>query len=137
MGLLKHFILPLLALVHGVITAVAVTGGLAGAVIDSGALAPDYTMTGFEDHCLFVMGGVHMMLFFACVMGLAIENSHFRGIYIVSESIFFGHIAYSDVKHGYPAQVSVALACLSVFGAIVHSQEPGLFAKDKDKTKTG
>eukprot|EP00527_Entomoneis_sp_CCMP2396_P009113 CAMPEP_0198137064 /NCGR_PEP_ID=MMETSP1443-20131203/636_1 /TAXON_ID=186043 /ORGANISM="Entomoneis sp., Strain CCMP2396" /LENGTH=94 /DNA_ID=CAMNT_0043798395 /DNA_START=174 /DNA_END=458 /DNA_ORIENTATION=- len=94
-------------------------------------------MTDFEDHLLFVVGGVHMMLFFTSVIGLAIENFHFRGIHICIESIFFGHIAYSDVKYGYPAQISVALACLSVFGAIVHSQEPGVFAKDKDKTKTG
>jgi hypothetical protein len=133
MGLLKHFVFPVMVLAHGGISLVGFTSGLHQAMIDAGVLEADHKLTAFEGHALEIMTGVHAMMFYGAIMGLAFENAHYRGVHIIKEAIFFGTIAYCDYKQGYPMVVSTAMTVLALVGTIVHSMEPGVFTKDKTK----
>jgi hypothetical protein len=135
MGLLKHGILPLFGLLHIMMSFVSLTGQMQKTMTDAGVLTEDYVLTEWEDHLMVVVGGVHMMLLYGCVMGVLFENAHFRGILIVMEGIFFGTIAYSDYGHGYPYPSSLGATVLAIVGAVVHSMEPGLLTKDKAAAK--
>ncbi|CAB9512405.1 expressed unknown protein [Seminavis robusta] len=135
MGLLKHGILPLLGLLHAVMTLVAISGNMGKGMVDAGVVPPDHEFSAFEEHLLNVVGMLHGIMLIGCTMGVLAEDAHYRGIVICQETIMFCTIAYSDFVRGYTLTVSASLAVLTSLGTIVHFMEPGIFTSDKAKTK--
>lgn len=135
MGLLKHGICPLLALVHGALLTVSLAGQLPEVMKSEQVVPPDHEFSDLELHTLQVIGtGAHGMMFVGHVLGIWQEGAHFRGVLLVMDSIFFGTIFYSDYSFGYTIASSGPLAVLCVIASLVHAMEPGVFTKDKEKT---
>lgn len=131
MGLLKHVILPLYALLDvSVIYKTLV-------IEDINDVSPDpilstNSMTPIEQHFLHCLGGVGLILLVNNVAAICVENSHYRGMAVLLNIIFFATDAYSYVKMGLkiPPPVYVIVG-MGVIGLIVHANEPGIFTKDK------
>ena len=131
MGLLKHVILPLYALLDvSVIYKTLV-------IEDINDVSPDpilstNSMTPIEHHLLHCLGGVGLILLVNNVAAICVENSHYRGMAVLLNIIFFATDAYSYAKMGLkiPPPVYVIVG-MGVIGLIVHGNEPGIFTKDK------
>jgi len=94
-------------------------------------------MTPLEQHFLHCLGGVGLMLLINNVAAICVENSHYRGMAVLLNIIFFATDAYSYVNMGLEVPTAVyVIVGLGVIGLIVHANEPGIFTKDHDKKKT-
>ena len=140
MGLLKHVILPLFALLHGYVTfRILVQNDIKGS-IELFQWPPkagkDQSLTLWEEHAIRILGGAHLAFFLACAFGVFLEHSHFRAIVALLELVYWVNGAYDATLKGFPCEVAYGLIGLTVVGLIAHAREPGLFTKDKAKTKT-
>lgn len=136
MGFLKHFVLPALGTVHALVSKIC--------LIDEGLVAmvapaldrdlEDDPPSVLETHFTRVLGGAHLMLLANCAIATVQENSHYRGIAILLEAIYFSVDSYSYMKDGRSdGTPTYALLGLSMIGLGVHAMEPGIFTKDKMK----
>ena len=136
MGLLKHVVLPLYALLDVSVIYKALI------IEDINDMSPDSVlstdqMTPVEQHFLHCLGGVGLMLLVNNVAAICVENSHYRGMAVLLNIIFFATDAYSYVKMGLEVPTAVyVIVGLGVIGLIVHANEPGIFTNDHDKKKT-
>ena len=137
MGLLKHVVLPLYALLDVSFIYKALI------IEDINDMSPDSVlstnqMTPLEQHFLHCLGGVGLMLLVNNVAAICVENSqYYRGMAVLLNIIFFATDAYSYVNMGLEVPTAVyVIVGLGVIGLIVHANEPGVFTKDHDKKKT-
>ena len=138
MGLLKHALIPFYAFLHllGAYQALNPEGFVTfcGIPLEDGE-----TQTTREVHLVGVILAAHVAMAYMCAMGFLMESAHFRGVVMVWEVIFYGIRTYNTYALGFEPSVygkPGAAFAIAVVGAILHSMEPGLFTKDKDKTKT-
>jgi hypothetical protein len=71
-----------------------------------------------------------------CFVSIFLETAHYRGMATVLELIYFGTEAYDAYSTGFPYEVKGSFAALALVGLLIHAMEPGLFTKDKTKTKS-
>ena len=139
MGILKHGVLPFFACFHLVALSFYVTGNLELLMTVAFADWPrtQDTLTVIEQHALGAgLMGSSMVLLFAAIVGIVKEDSHFRGIAAVMHLIFFANDAFDNWKiEGLDPTKAGILALIALVGVVVHSQEPGLFTQDKEKSK--
>lgn len=135
MGILKHVVLPILAIGHAFQAWKILIDGKEDLPKFYGWPEAEEKMTPRELHLMGMILSISLALCVNCVAGIFLENSHYRGMATLVEFIFFAAEAYDAHSTGFPATVKTAFAVVSLIGLVVHSQEPGLFTKDKAKTK--
>jgi hypothetical protein len=142
MGLLKHIILPLFVVFHSVPVYLVFSGqkevlpSLALAQWPPNADTDAPPLSPLESHLLGALGGAHLALVFNCLVGILYENSHYRGMVAVVELIFFAGVWYDAYLTGYPTEALMIVIIVAAAGLLVHVMEPGIFTKDKSKTKS-
>jgi hypothetical protein len=136
MGLLKHAILPLLGAVHAFAVVSVVLQGKEEFARILNLLPEGVAMTALESHLFGALVGTHLALLANCMAGVFIENSHYRGMAAILEVIFFGGDLYDTYTAGLPTEPLIVLTSLAFVGLAVHSNEPGIFTKDKKAKKT-
>ena len=135
MGLLKHGILPLFALLHGYLAFTifldkeAAFRGFGWPALDETPL-PSPTL-----HLMGCLGATEVILSVNCLAGIFLENSHYRGMVLLLEWLFHVMDLLDSKRHGLPAEALWVLVALASVGLLVHANEPGIFTKDKTKTK--
>ncbi|KAL7439270.1 hypothetical protein ACHAXM_006657 [Skeletonema potamos] len=134
MGLLKHAVLPFNALVMGAFAyKLLIAEDYADMMADWGNNG-DSPMTPMEHHLFHVVGGTALVTFINCIAAIFVENSHYRMMVCALQLLFFSVDGWSYLKLGVPVSMPVYLVVgANVVGLVVHSQEPGLFTKDKSE----
>ena len=136
MGLLKHAVLPILALVDLVFTykcLVAEEMDLFNSLWDRDT--SKFPTTDLEIHFLHCLGGAVFILLINNIAAIFIENSHYRGMAVLLHTIFMSVDLYSYVLMGKDPTIALSLFAIGVVGLVVHSMEPGIFTKDKNDGK--
>lgn len=138
MGLLKHILLPLFGAIH-VLSVYACLdlnrwGSMVGFPVTDDA---DFGSTR-QLHMLGVLRGFNAAMAILCFLSIFGHDSsaQARGMVILSELLFYTFVtldAYQLGMEGYAIPGAHALAAL--LGVVVHAMEPGLFTKDKTKSK--
>jgi hypothetical protein len=136
MGLLKHVVLPVLAVAHAFQAYKILIEGKQELPKYYGWPGADDPLSPRELHMMGIVLSVSLTLMVNCISAIVFENSHYRGMAAVLEFIFFACEAYDAQTTGFPVTVKAAYAVIALIGLIVHSQEPGIFTKDKTKSKT-
>ena len=137
MGILKHAILPWFGMVHSACFYWLFLGDGAARLptVSSWPGADAFEPTPITDHLITEMGAFHAALAFGCFIGVVGEHSHFRGVMTAMLLIFWGLDTWSMYRTGLDYTFTAVHATLAAIGIAIHSQEPGLFTKDK-KAKT-
>jgi hypothetical protein len=135
MGILKHFVLPFFAVAHAVPILTVLIMGKQQLVVMLDWPGVDEERTTIERHLIGVLVGVQAVLLFGDLVGIFYENAHFRGIITAMELLFFTVDTYDNYVEGLDWVRVLVLSLIPLVGLIVHSREPGIFAKDKDKGK--
>jgi hypothetical protein len=136
MGILKHAVLPILAVVNAYIAKICL---IDEGLVEKAAAAYNRDMTkepptAMEQHLTRVIGGVQIALLVNSAVAVLQENAHYRGMATVMQAIFFGADSYSYVKSGRKDGFPVyCMFGLSLVGLGVHALEPGVFTRDKCK----
>mmetsp|Transcript_12477 Transcript_12477/g.23765 ORF Transcript_12477/g.23765 Transcript_12477/m.23765 type:complete len:145 (+) Transcript_12477:173-607(+) len=140
MGLLKHAILPFYALLNLTLTFKCLV--FEDMMEDSLKVWPrdtkdyDVPITDLEKHCQHCLGGIFACLLLNNIAAIFVENSHYRGMAVLIQVLFFVVDGYSYVRLGkdVPAALFVVVG-VGIFGLGVNSKEPGVFTKDKGANK--
>lgn len=135
MGILKHAVLPILAVGHGFQAFKILTEGKAALPKYYGWPGAEDPMSPRELHMMGVILSVSLALFANCVAGIFLESAHYRGMATLIELIFFGSELYDAHVAGFPYVAKAAFAAVAAIGLVVHSMEPGIFTMDKGKAK--
>mmetsp|Transcript_291 Transcript_291/g.621 ORF Transcript_291/g.621 Transcript_291/m.621 type:complete len:145 (+) Transcript_291:61-495(+) len=140
MGLLKHVILPYYALLNLAFTIKCLV--FEDMMEDSleawprGTKDYDVPLTDLEKHCQHCFGGICACLLLNSIAAIFVENSHYRGMAVLTQVLFFVVDGYSYVKLGKDVPVPVfVIVGVGIVGLGVHSKEPGVFTKDKGANK--
>jgi hypothetical protein len=137
MGLLKHVVLPLFALLHLIgSTFYFAKDRLADIVQDSWPGVKE-DRTPIELHLLGAVGASHIVMLVGCLVGILVENSHFRGIFTMMLTLFYALDCYDAYSAGFPYAPLAILTVVGAVGSVIHAGEPGVFTKDKAKDKRG
>jgi len=137
MGLLKHVVMPFFSALHAFVVVNMMLGRKKYLVNEVFGWPPspheDFTL--WEEHCLGIITGCHSALLYGCLMGVFLEHGHYRATVAAMELIFWGYGGYNAMRLGFACEVAYGFGSLAVVGLIAHAFEPGLFTKDKNKTK--
>lgn len=136
MGLLKHIILPLFALLHLVGSFFYVAKDRIHDIVGGSWPGLEGERTVVELHLLGAVGAGHITMFVGCLVGIFVEDSHFRGVFTMMATLFFALDCYDAYVTGFPWEVLAVMTVLGVVGSVVHGREPGIFTKDKSKAKS-
>ncbi|KAL7554804.1 hypothetical protein ACHAWF_018344 [Thalassiosira exigua] len=134
MGLLKHAVLPFFAVLNlALVFKCLVAEDIADLAEPLGRDSIDaLPMTPLERHLFHCLGGTFVVFFVNNVAAIFVENSHYRGMAVLLQVLFFVVDAYSYVKMGLDIPTALFLPVgVGLVGLAVHSMEPGLFTKDK------
>ena len=130
MGLLKHIILPLLAIVHGFQAFQIYVHGK-DALPEYYGWPDTKPLSQREVHLVGIIASVSVALMINCLVGVFFENAHYRGLVTFLEVVYFSLEALDAYSSGYPLIVKLTLALVCAVGLMVHAMEPGIFTKDK------
>ena len=141
MGLLKHVILPIFAVLDLFIFYNSLIAEDFGDVLTF-VNRPDIAkvpITVLETHFLHCLGGVGLILFVNNVAAIVVENSHYRGMAVLLQVLFFAVDMISYMKMGLDIpSVLFVIVGVGIVGLLIHANEPGIFTKDHDiKKKSG
>ncbi|KAL7526075.1 hypothetical protein ACHAXR_001302 [Thalassiosira sp. AJA248-18] len=141
MGLLKHAILPLYALLSlAMVFKTLVAEDMEDIMEAWGRDTVAVPITTVELHFVHCVGGAFIILLVNDIAAIAVENSHYRGMAVLMNVLFFVVDGYSYARLGksIPGIIFGAVG-MGVVGLMVHSKEPGIFTKDKGsgKAKSG
>ena len=135
MGILKHFILPLFAILNLKIAYDCLVPEDVDGIMPAFEPTRDLTVSPlgmFERHIVHILGGSGLCFFVNIVAAIVIENLHYRGMVLILHTLFFAVDGFSYVKLGLPVPPVVYIIVGSgLIGLTIHSQEPGIFTKDK------
>jgi hypothetical protein len=136
MGILKHIVLPILAVAHAFQVYKILVDGKDALPGFYGWPESTTPLTLREQHLMGMVLSISATLAVNCVASVFLETSHYRGMAAVLEVIYFGAEAYDAYITSFPYQVKGTFAGIALFGLIIHSLEPGLLTKDKKKIKS-
>jgi len=136
MGILKHVVLPMLAVGHAFQAYKLLIDGKEELPKYYGWPGAEEPMSPRELHMMGVILSASLTLLVNCLAGIFLENAHYRGMATLLELIFFTAESYDAHVTGFPVNVKLAFAAIALVGLVVHAMEPGVFTKDKTKTKT-
>jgi hypothetical protein len=134
MGLLKHAILPFYALINAVFAYKCLIAEDISLFVDLwDRNITQVPVTNLEMHFMHAVGGVFLILLVNNVVAISKENSHYRGMAVLLQTLFFTVDIYSYWSGGKAIPpVVLFIVGAGVVGLIVHSMEPGIFTQDKD-----
>jgi hypothetical protein len=135
MGILKHFVLPVLAVGHAFQVYKLVVDGKEELPKSYGWPGSDAPMSPRELHMMGIILSTSITLFVNCTFGIFLENAHYRGMATLLEFIFFAAEAYDAHITGFPIIVKLGFGTIALVGLVVHAMEPGIFTKDKNASK--
>ena len=98
--------------------------------------ADAFEPTPIANHLITALGAFHAALAFGCFIGVLGEHSHFRGVMTTMLFIFWGLDSISLYQAGLDYTFATVQAFLVAAGIAIHSQEPGIFTKDKKMKKS-
>jgi hypothetical protein len=132
MGLLKHAILPFFLALHGYALYRWVRyEGTIDRTLD--AVVPWTLLLDTSSSWMGTGAAAHAVLLVNGAAGVLREGAHYRGMAILLEIVYFGWELYDAWIKNSPTEVLVGIVAVAIVGASVHSMEPGIFAKDKNK----
>eukprot|EP01083_Nonionella_stella_P080761 222051_1 len=137
MGLLKHVVLPFYALLSLVVVYTSLVAEDIESMLENWSRdTKAQPITTLEMHLVHAVGGAFAVFFVNNVAAIIVENSHYRGMAVFLQVLFFAVDGYSYVKMGkdVPAIIFVAVG-VGLVGLFVHSMEPGIFTKDNKSGK--
>ena len=136
MGLLKHVVLPLYALIDLAVLSFLFTEEADAQMLETFGKG-DSPLTDLELHLMHAIAGVGIILLVNNIAAIFVENSHYRGMAVVLQMLFFSVDTYSYIAMGkdIPGILYFILG-LGFVGLVVHSQEPGIFTKDHGPGKS-
>ena len=144
MGLLKHIILPLFALLDGVVAGINLAADHAMIAEDAGGMLEQwgrdpksFPVTDIEIHLIHANGAALAVLCINNLAAIFVENAHYRGMACLLQVVFCAIDALDYIRFGMPVPaILVVVTLVGVVGLVVHAMEPGIFTKDKTaKTK--
>lgn len=132
MGLLKHAVIPFNAFVNALFFhKTLIAEDYADVMADWGK--GDSPLTPLENHLFHVIGGICLAFLINSLVAIFVENSHYRMMVCLLQIVMFTVDGYSYVKLGVDVNPMIyVIVGVNVVGLLVHSQEPGIFTKDKD-----
>jgi hypothetical protein len=136
MGILKHAVLPILAVGHAFQAYKIMADGKEALPKFYGWPGAESPMSPRELHMMGVILSISVTLLVNCVAGIFLENAHYRGMATLLELVFFSCELYDAQVTGFPTMVKAVFAAVALVGLVVHSMEPGVFTKDKSKNKS-
>lgn len=132
MGILKHVLLPMMAMVHAFQSYQLIVNGKD--TIPSYYGWPDQKpLNGRELHLMGMILSSSITLMINCMIGVMMENAHYRGVATFLEVIYFSSEAYDAYSTGYPVTIKLVFATICAVALMIHSMEPGILTKDKNK----
>jgi hypothetical protein len=135
MGLLKHFILPILAIAHAFQAYKILSDGKDSLPSFYGWPDDASPLTSREQHLMGIVLSISVALAINCFISIFLETAHYRGMATLLEVVYFGLEAYDAYTLGFPFEVKGTFAGIALVGLVIHTMEPGIFTKDKTKTK--
>lgn len=133
MGILKHVVLPMMVIVHAFQAYQIIVHGKDS--IPSYYGWPDEKpLNDREVHLMGLILSSSIIIMMNCIIGVVMENAHYRGIATLLEVIYFSIEAYDAYITGYPVTIKLSFASFCAIALMIHSMEPGIVTKDK-KTK--
>ena len=136
MGILKHIVLPVLAVVHAFQAYKILTDGKDSLPGFYGWPESSAPLTVRENHLMGIVLSISATLAINCFVSIFLETAHYRGMAALLELVYFATEAYDAYTIGFPYEVKGGFAGIALVGLIIHAMEPGLFTKDKTKTKS-
>lgn len=90
-------------------------------------------LTDFELHMVHLLGGTGVCLLVNHLAAIFTENSHYRGMALLLQTLFFVVDGYSYLKMEKDVLKTPVVFILGVcaISMIIHAMEPGIFTKDK------
>ena len=136
MGLLKHVVLTIYALIDLLVLSFLVTEEFDPDLSKTWGKS-DTPITDLEMHLMHAVAGVGLVLLVNNIAAIFVENSHYRGMAVVLQMLFFSVDAYSYIRLGkdIPGIIYFIIG-LGLVGLVVHSKEPGIFTKDHGPGKS-
>ena len=146
MGALRHAVLPLCVLAHLAAIAVFALHGKDAVAETLEWPRATVALTPIERHLLGAGIVVHAALAVNDVAAIWVEDAHYRGMATFLEFILnAGYLADAVYENGllegtggreFTLIPLAAMSALTLLGLAVHSQEPGVFTKDKNIKKS-
>ena len=140
MGLLKHVILPVLALLNSVCGILLLMTSKESANDDVKEVwKPNEPIEDFAMHLMHGLGGAFLALAVNDMAAVLYGNGFHRATALFAQGIFVvvDGWSYAVLQREVPS-ILYGVFAVVVVGLLVHSQEPGVFTKDKgDKAKSG
>jgi hypothetical protein len=135
MGILKHIVLPLMVIVHG-FQAYQIMFNGKDSIPSFYGWPEQKPLNAREMHFMGLVLSSSITLMLNCMIGILMENAHYRGIATFLEVIYFSSEAYDAYTTGYPVVIKLSFAAICAVALMIHSMEPGILTKDKtNKTK--
>ena len=146
MGLLKHVILPLFAMINLSLACLLllVNGSIDGALEISQPFGRDTNpksggvpATALEMHFLHAIGGTYLCFGVNMIVAIFSKSSKYRAMAVLMEVLYAIVDAYSywSLERQIPGILYFVIGVGGV-GLAVHAMEPGIFAKAKKKEDT-
>mmetsp|Transcript_23746 Transcript_23746/g.34022 ORF Transcript_23746/g.34022 Transcript_23746/m.34022 type:complete len:139 (-) Transcript_23746:275-691(-) len=137
MGLLKHFILPLAALMHGFSVYCCMDlNSWSQAALQMDVESEADVSSKRQLAMLGALRAFNACLFALCSLGVVSESAHFRGVVVFGELIIWAVVLLDAYTLGFDWTIPVCWFALMAVGTAVHAMEPGVFTKDKAKAKS-
>jgi hypothetical protein len=136
MGMLKHIVLPALAIAHAFQAYKILVDGKDALPKFYGWPDSTIPLTAREQHMMGVILSISLALSMNCFASILLENAHYRRMATFLELIYFGSEVYDAYEMGFPYEIKAGFAALALVGLVVHSMEPGILTKDKNTGKT-
>lgn len=136
MGLLKHVALPLNALLNlAFVVKILFMDAFDDVRADWGASNQD--LIPMEHHLWHCLGGTVLCNTISCVVAIYAGNSLHRMMICANQALFFIVDGWSYFKFGvYTPPLLYIVVGINIAALVAHSQEPGLFTKDKNDIET-
>jgi len=95
-----------------------------------------YPLTIVERHLIDVLAIVHFILMVNGIVAIVWKDASYRGMAVLLYTLYCGTDAAFGYKNGYDPTHIVILTVICSISLIIHYNEPGIFAKDKNETTT-
>jgi hypothetical protein len=135
MGILKHIILPILAVTHAFQAYKILSDGKDSLPSFYGWPDAASPLSPREQHLMGIVLSISVTLAINCFISIFLETAHYRGMTTLLELVYFGLETYDAYTTGFPFEVKAAFAGMTLLGLVIHTMEPGIFTKDKSKAK--
>lgn len=136
MGVLKHVVCPLFAVLHAASIYACRDLHAWAEMVELQVENPEVASQEVRQlHMLGVLRGFNVAFCLLSVLGSVSESAHFRGVLALAYAALYGTVALDAYSVGVEGwMVPAVIAVVATVGLLIHSNEPGIFTKDKGAT---